>query len=71
MFIARVGLGRAALNETIDRFIQAALSKNISLDACNHAQDRQGFDVFDDNERTCQIIRRTITFIRLHSGLEQ
>jgi acetyl esterase/lipase len=63
IFIARAGLDRSALNETIDRFVQVALSKNVTLDVSNHARGRHGFDLLDD-ERSRQIIQHTIDFLR-------
>jgi hypothetical protein len=32
----------------------------------NHATGRHGFDVEDDNERSREIIKRTLDFIRAH-----
>lgn len=65
--IVRAGLDRQALNQTIDRFIQTALSKNIAIEISNHASGQHGFDVLDDDERSRQIIQRTIDFIRTRS----
>jgi acetyl esterase/lipase len=67
IFIARAGLDNPLLNESINRFIHEALSKNVMLDFCNHPGGRHGFDVLDDNERSREIIRRTIDFIKTHS----
>jgi dienelactone hydrolase len=67
IFIARAGLDRRALNETIDRFIQTALSRNVTLDFANHAGGRHGFDILDDEHRSREIIQRTIDFIRTRS----
>jgi acetyl esterase/lipase len=66
IFIARAGLDDAALNAGIDRFVQAALSKNLTVEVVNHATGHHGFDIEDDNERSREIIRRTIEFIRAH-----
>jgi acetyl esterase/lipase len=67
IFIARAGLDKPALNQTIDQFIQIALSKNVALDFCNHACGQHGFDILDDVGRSHQIILRTIDFIRDHN----
>ena len=66
VLIARAGLDDANLNLGIDRFVQLALSKNLTIDLVNHAAGQHGFDVEDDNERSREIIRRTIEFIKAH-----
>jgi acetyl esterase/lipase len=64
MLIARAGLDDASLNAGLDRFVQAALEKNVPLELFNHATGHHGFDVEDDNQRSREIIRRTVEFIR-------
>lgn len=67
IFIARAGLDDADLNAGLDRFVQVALSRNVTLDLANHPTGHHGFDVEDDNDRSREIIKRTIEFIKLHS----
>jgi acetyl esterase/lipase len=67
IFIARAGLDGASLNAGLDRFVQVALSRNVTLDLANHATGHHGFDVEDDNDRSREIIKRTIEFIKSHS----
>ena len=66
IFIARAGLDDAALNDGVDRFVQLALSKNLTIEVVNHATGHHGFDIEDDNDRSREIIRRTIEFIKTH-----
>jgi acetyl esterase/lipase len=66
IFIARAGLDDSSLNAGLDRFVQVALSGNVTLDLANHATGHHGFDVEDDNDRSREIIKRTIEFIKLH-----
>lgn len=66
MFIARAGLDNADFNDGIDRFVQLALSKNLTIEVVNHATGHHGFDIEDDNDRSREIIRRTIEFIKTH-----
>jgi acetyl esterase/lipase len=66
MFIARAGLDDAELNVGLDRFVQVALSKNVTVDLVNHATGHHGFDVEDNNERSREIIKRTLEFIKAH-----
>ena len=65
LLIARAGLDKD-LNSGVDAFIQAALSKNLTVEILNHPNGQHAFDVLDDNERTREIIRRTLEFIRIH-----
>ncbi|HEX8491202.1 MAG TPA: alpha/beta hydrolase [Pyrinomonadaceae bacterium] len=67
IFIARAGRDEAGFNVAVDRFIQEAVSRKATLDFSNHAEGQHGFDVLDNNERTREIIRRTIEFIKAHS----
>lgn len=66
MFIARAGLDNPEFNDGIDRFVQLALSKNLTVEVVNHATGHHGFDIEDDNDRSREIIRRTIEFIKTH-----
>jgi acetyl esterase/lipase len=66
ILVGRAGLDNPQLNETIDRFVAAALKKNVTLDVMNHAAGQHGFDFRDDNERTREILARTVQFIRTH-----
>ena len=62
--VARAGLDRPLLNEAIDRFIAVALRKNATIDVMNHPTGQHGFDFRDDNERTREILARTVEFIQ-------
>ena len=66
IFIARAGRDEPGLNVAVDSFIQVAVSKKATLDFSNHAEGQHGFDVLDDNERTREIIKRTLEFIKAH-----
>jgi acetyl esterase/lipase len=70
MFIARAGLDEVpAMNDSIDRFIREAISKNASIIVANHPQGVHGFDNQTDDERSREIIRSAIDFMRLHLGV--
>ena len=66
MFIARAGLDDKELNDGIDRFVQLALSRNLTVDVVNHATGHHAFDIEDNNERSREIIKQTIEFIKSH-----
>jgi acetyl esterase/lipase len=66
IFIARAGREEPGLNVAVDRFIQEAMTKNATIDLSNHAEGRHGFDTLEDLERTREIIKRTLEFIKAH-----
>lgn len=67
IFIARAGREEPGLNVAVDRFIQEAMTKNATIDLSNHAEGRHAFDTLEDLERTREIIKRTLEFIKAHS----
>ena len=72
MFIARAGHDEVpTMLDSIDRFVSEALAKNIALTFLNHPQGVHGFDNQNDDERSREIIRTAIEFIRLHLGNEK
>jgi acetyl esterase/lipase len=71
MFLARAGHDEVpTMLDSIDRFVAEALSKNIALTLVNHPQGVHGFDNQNDDERSREIIRTAIEFIRVHLGNE-
>jgi acetyl esterase/lipase len=66
IFIARAGLDDADLNSGLDRFVQMALANNLTVEVMNHREGHHGFDVDDDNERSREIIKRALEFIKAH-----
>jgi acetyl esterase/lipase len=66
MLIARAGLDRPELNEAIDAFVQAALRANLPIELMNHPNGRHGFDILDADDRSREIIARTVTFVQTH-----
>ena len=70
LLIARAGRDLPQLNDGIDYFVGQALKKNVTLDVMNHATGQHGFDSRDDDDRTREILRRTVEFIRIHLNAE-
>ena len=64
VLVARAGRDDPQLNGGLDRFVQAALTRGAALDLLNHPEGRHGFDILDDDDRSKQIIRRTLEFLR-------
>ena len=67
MFIARAGRDEVRhLNETIDRFVAAALAANVPLTLVTHPTGPHGFSTLNDDARSREIIRDTLTFLATH-----
>jgi hypothetical protein len=67
MMIVRAGRDRTPrLNETIDRFVSHALVRNLPLTVINHPSAPHAFDLFDESETSCEIVRRILAFMQFH-----
>jgi acetyl esterase/lipase len=67
IFIARAGRDQVpTMNDSIDRFISESLAQNVPLNFANHPQGVHGFDNQNDDERSREIIREAIEFIKIH-----
>jgi acetyl esterase/lipase len=66
IFLARAGLDDPDLNASADRFLQTAVSNNLAIEFMNHPTGHHGFDVDDNNDRSREIIKRAIEFIKAH-----
>ncbi len=63
LVIARAGLDDPALNAAMDRFAARALELNAPLDLLTHPTGRHGFDVFDHDARSRDIIARAFAIV--------
>ncbi len=66
LFVARAGQDTPQLNETLDRFVAAALRRNLPLSFVNHHTGPHAFDVLDDSETSREIIRQILAFMQFH-----
>jgi hypothetical protein len=67
LFIARSGRDEMPhLNETLDRFLGKALTRNLPVTFVNHPEAPHAFDLFHDSETSREIIRQILTFMRFH-----
>lgn len=65
LLVARAGQDQMpALNETLDRFVAAALARNLPITLVNHASGPHAFDLFDDSETTRDVVRQVLEFFR-------
>jgi dienelactone hydrolase len=68
-FVARAGQDEIPLmNDSIDRFVAAALAANAPLTCMNHPFGEHGFDNQNDDDRSREIIRAALAFLRAHLG---
>jgi acetyl esterase/lipase len=65
VFVGRAGLDSPGLNNDLDQFVAAALKENLLVEVMNHPSGRHGFDILDDNDRSREIIRRALEFLRI------
>ena len=67
LFIARAGQDEMPhLNETLDRFLGKALTRNLPVTFVNHPEGPHGFDIHHDSETSREIIRQILAFMRFH-----
>ena len=72
MFVARAGLDEIpAMNDSIDRFVREAISGNAPITFANHPQGVHGFDNQNDDERSREIIRSAIDFMKARLGVPE
>jgi acetyl esterase/lipase len=66
-FIGRAGLDEIpTLNDSIDRFVAYALEKNANVVLWNHPAGVHTFDNQNDDERSREIMRAALEFMRQH-----
>jgi acetyl esterase/lipase len=67
LFIGRAGRDEVpTMDDSIDRFVKEALVRNIAFTLANHPQGVHSFDNQNDDERSREIIRGALAFIKLH-----
>jgi hypothetical protein len=54
------------LNATLDRFVAAALTRNLPVTLVNYPSGPHAFDIDDDCEASRQVIRQVLAFLKLH-----
>ena len=72
MFLARAGLDEVpTMNDSIDRFVNTAVSKNLALTFENHPSGVHGFDNQNNDDRSREIIQNAIAFMRSNLSMEK
>jgi acetyl esterase/lipase len=62
-FITKADLDNARLNASIDHFVAEAKRLGAPVELMTHPEGHHGFDVLDDNDRSREIIKRTLEFV--------
>jgi hypothetical protein len=67
LFVARAGQDpMPALNDALDRFVGAALTRNLPITVANHATGPHAFDLVDDSETTREVVCGILRFLEFH-----
>lgn len=67
LYIVRVGQeSNPHLNNTIDHFVSTAVNQNLQIELINFREGQHGFDAYDDNDQSREIIKKTIDFWKFH-----
>lgn len=67
LFIVRAGQDQMPhLNETLERFLSAALTHNLPVTFMNHTAAPHAFDLLHDSATSREIIRQILRFMRFH-----
>lgn len=67
IFVARAGRDEMpGLNTALDRFVAAALARNLPIALANHPTGVHAFDLYDDGTQAAATIRQTLGFLRAH-----
>jgi dienelactone hydrolase len=64
LFVVKAGRDHNRLNETIDRFVSEARSRGVPVTLVNYAEGQHAFDIVDDSERSREIVKQTLAFMR-------
>ena len=69
IFLAMAGADAIPrLNESIERFMRAAIASRVELDFALHRTGAHGFDQRDHDARTREILERAMAFVTRHLG---
>jgi acetyl esterase/lipase len=66
IFLARAGRDFPWIKDSVDTFVRTALEKSLTIDLMNHPRGRHSFDILDADERSREIIGRTIAYLLEH-----
>lgn len=65
--VARAGLDRANVNKGIGQFVKRAQAAKAMYELLHHPEGHHGFDILDEDERSREIIAKTLEFIQAYT----
>ena len=66
LMVVRAGRDVPFINDSVDEFLREAVRQNLSIEFVNYAEGTHGFDVDVNTDRTREIIKRTLEFVKKH-----
>jgi hypothetical protein len=67
IFVARAGHEQdPGLNHALERFVSAALARNLPVTCVNFAEAPHAFEMFHDTAATREVMRQMLRFARFH-----
>jgi tetratricopeptide (TPR) repeat protein len=64
VLIGRAGLDSTDINRSVEVFVSKMFGLNGDINVLNHPLGRHGFDAYDDNEQSRDLIAATIAFLK-------
>jgi acetyl esterase/lipase len=64
VLIGRAGLDSADINRSVEAFVSRMFALNGDINLLNHPLGRHGFDAYDDNVQTRDVIAATVAFLK-------
>jgi acetyl esterase/lipase len=66
LMVVRAGRDVPFINDSVDEFLREAVKQNLSIEFINYVEGTHGFDVDVNTDRTREIIKRTLEFVKKH-----
>jgi len=64
VLIGRAGLDSTDINSSVEVFVSRMFALNGDINLLNHPLGRHGFDAYDDNEQSRDVIAATVAFLK-------
>jgi acetyl esterase/lipase len=66
MLIVKAGLDDPRINDSIDEFMSKAQTQGVAVELEDHPEGHHGFDSVDEQEKSREIIKATLDFLKKH-----
>jgi tetratricopeptide (TPR) repeat protein len=71
LLVVRAGQDSYGLNRAIDDFVRNALTYDLNFQFINYLEGQHAFDILDDNERSREIVKQTLDFLKTSLAAKQ